>query len=120
MLATLPLLRCLSALRPPPLLALALHFPLLLPPSAFSQAPPGLAHPGLILSEAMADPAAVPDAQGEFLEIGNPGSDTLRLDSLRIDAAAQGSAAQGPAAPGPAAQGAGVQSLALAGVRIAP
>ncbi|MEO7426928.1 MAG: hypothetical protein ABI036_17200, partial [Fibrobacteria bacterium] len=42
-----------------------------------------------ILSEAMADPTAIPDAQGEFLEIGNPGADTLRLDSLRIEADAQ-------------------------------
>ena len=37
----------------------------------------------------MADPTAVADAQGEFLELGNPGPDTLRLDSLRIDADAQ-------------------------------
>ena len=58
----------------------------------------------------MADPTAVPDAQGEFLEIGNPGADTLKLDSLRIDAAAQGSAALG----------AGAQSLVLGGLRIAP
>lgn len=37
----------------------------------------------------MADPTAVADAQGEFLEVGNPGADTLRLDSLRIDVDAQ-------------------------------
>ena len=37
----------------------------------------------------MADPAAVPDAQGEFLELGNPGEDTLLVDSLRIDAGSQ-------------------------------
>ncbi len=45
---------------------------------------------GPILSEAFADPTAVADAQGEFLELGNPDADTLRLDSLRIDADAQG------------------------------
>ncbi|MDQ3001468.1 MAG: lamin tail domain-containing protein [Fibrobacterota bacterium] len=50
---------------------------------------PSSATAGPILSEAMADPAAVGDAQGEFLELGNPGADTLRLDSLRIDADAQ-------------------------------
>ncbi|MDB5104571.1 MAG: hypothetical protein JWP91_2260 [Fibrobacteres bacterium] len=44
---------------------------------------------GPILSEYMADPAMVPDAHGEFLELGNPSADTLRLDSLRIDAEAQ-------------------------------
>ncbi|GEM_PF-4062368 len=44
---------------------------------------------GPILSEAQADPTAVSDAQGEFLELGNPGADTLRLDSLRIDAESQ-------------------------------
>ena len=44
---------------------------------------------GPILSEAMADPTFTGDAQGEFLELGNPGADTLRLDSLRIDVDAQ-------------------------------
>jgi hypothetical protein len=55
--------------------------------------PAGAVHAGFragpILSEAMADPAAVADAQGEFLEIGNPGEDTLRLDSLSLHADAQ-------------------------------
>ncbi len=37
-----------------------------------------------ILSEVMADPTFVSDAQGEFLELANPTSDTLRLDSLGI------------------------------------
>ncbi|HKP95627.1 MAG TPA: hypothetical protein VJ385_07710, partial [Fibrobacteria bacterium] len=58
-------------------------------PSAASPAAAADARPGPILSEAMADPAAVPDAQGEFLELGNPYGDTLRLDSLRLDADAQ-------------------------------
>ncbi len=81
---------------------LALLSPLLFPISvpALSHASPGSAPPGLILSEAMADPAAVPDAQGEFLEIGNPGADTLASDSLRLEVDAQ--------------------SLVLGGIRIAP
>jgi hypothetical protein len=96
---TQPLLRRDDAPRKLPLL-LALAF--LLPDSSAAWTPglPGLAPTGLILSEAMADPTAVPDAQGEFLEIGNPGADTLKLDSLRIDADAQ--------------------SLVLGGLRMAP
>ncbi len=42
-----------------------------------------------ILSEVMADPTFVPDAQGEFLELANPTGDTLRLDSLGIVVAGQ-------------------------------
>jgi hypothetical protein len=61
--------------------------------AAIACVPAGAAHAGFrtgpILSEAMADPAAVPDAQGEFLEIGNPGEDTLRLDSLLLVADSQ-------------------------------
>jgi hypothetical protein len=71
------------------------------------------AGPGPILSEAMADPAAISDAHGEFLEIGNPSPDSLRLDSLRIEAAAPGTAA-------PGAGGAGAQSLTLAAVKLGP
>lgn len=120
MLATQPFLRRLSGFLSPVLFAV--QFPALFPPSvpAFSHALPGFVPPGLILSEAMADPSAVPDAQGEFLEIGNPGADTLKLDSLRIDAANLGSAAPGSGAQGAAAQGAGVQSLVLRGFRLAP
>lgn len=44
---------------------------------------------GPILSEALADPVSVADAQGEFLELGNPDADTLRLDSLRVTVDAQ-------------------------------
>src|SRR5690606_1935310 len=44
----------------------------------------GISAPGPILSEAMADPAAAADARGEFLELGNPWADSLRMDSLRI------------------------------------
>ncbi len=40
--------------------------------------------PTLILSEALADPSAVADANGEFLELGNPGADTCRLESLTV------------------------------------
>src|SRR4051812_2945046 len=38
----------------------------------------------LILSEAMADPSAVADAQGEFLEIANAGAAPERADSLLL------------------------------------
>ena len=78
----------LTALRPN-LCRFALPFLFPLSFAAYAAAEPGPAPRGLILSEAMADPGAVPDAQGEFLEIGNPGADTIRLDSLRIDAASQ-------------------------------
>lgn len=100
---TLPILRRHAALRPPPSLpAPALLFSLLFPlaAAAYSHTALGSVPPGPILSEAMADPTAVPDAQGEFLEIGNPGADTLGLDSLRLDVDAQ--------------------SLVLVGIRIAP
>lgn len=52
----------------------------LLIPCAFRA--PASASP--ILSEIMSDPSAVADARGEFLELGNPGEDSLLLDSLRI------------------------------------
>lgn len=71
---------------------------------------PAQAGPGPILSEIMADPSAVPDAQGEFIEIGNPSPDSLRLDTLRIETAA----------PGTEGSAAGAQSLTLAGVRLGP
>jgi hypothetical protein len=38
----------------------------------------------LILSEALADPSAVPDAQGEFLELANAGAAGLRADTLLL------------------------------------
>lgn len=43
-----------------------------------------IAAPRLILSEAMADPTALSDAHGEFLELANAGGDSLRLDSLTL------------------------------------
>jgi hypothetical protein len=76
---------------------------------------PAQAGSGPILSEAMADPAAVSDAHGEFLEIGNPSPDSARWDTLRIEAAAPGTAAPGTAGPA-----LGAQSLTLAGVRLGP
>ncbi|MEO6095452.1 MAG: hypothetical protein ABIW76_07170 [Fibrobacteria bacterium] len=68
------------------------------------------AGPGPILSEVMADPAAVSDAQGEFIEIGNPSPDSLRLDTLRIESAA----------PGTSGASSGSQGLTLAGVKLGP
>jgi len=61
-------------LLPPALLASALFA---LPTSADEP-------PALILSEILADPAAWPDAQGEFLELGHPGIDSARLDGVAI------------------------------------
>jgi hypothetical protein len=42
------------------------------------------AEPALILSEAFADPSAWGDAQGEFIELGNPGPDSAAWDSVAV------------------------------------
>ncbi len=44
----------------------------------------GSVHAELLLSEVMADPAAVPDASGEYLELGNSGDKELFLRKLSI------------------------------------
>jgi hypothetical protein len=56
--------------------------------------------PALILSEILADPAASPDAQGEFIELGHPGADSVRLDGVTIAMNGQ-SFALGPLGLGP-------------------
>lgn len=40
--------------------------------------------PALILSEILADPAALPDAQGEFVELANPRADSVHLESVSV------------------------------------
>ena len=82
--------------KPPSLLILAWLFPIL--PCARSVAADQA--PALILSEILADPSALPDAQGEFLELGHPGSDSAQVDSaaVSVDGA---SFALGPLALGP-------------------
>jgi hypothetical protein len=82
-----------------------LHFVILIPPAllAFvSLALPIEADepPALILSEILADPAAWPDAQGEFLELGHPGADSTRLDGVTITVDGQ-TFSLGPLSVGP-------------------
>lgn len=40
--------------------------------------------PALILSEILADPSALPDAQGEFLELGHPGTDSAHVEGVTL------------------------------------
>jgi hypothetical protein len=58
--------------------------------------------PALLISEVLADPAAWPDAQGEFLELGHPGSDSARPQDVTVSvngqALALGALALGPGA----------------------
>lgn len=65
-------------LRPPTPPGFVLAALLLSAPAAGSQTP------SLILSEILADPAALPDAEGEFLEWGHPGSETAFLEGLSL------------------------------------
>lgn len=78
----------------PPLLAFAPG-----PARAIDPADPA---PALILSEILADPAALPDAQGEFLELGAPRADSVFLDSVAVSVDGQklflGALALGPGA----------------------
>lgn len=65
------------------------HHRTLLPPTLLASVlfalPSAAAEPpALILSEILADPAAWPDAQGEFLELGHPGADSARLDGVTV------------------------------------
>lgn len=44
----------------------------------------GPAHGRMVVSEVMADPSALPDADGEFIELGNAGEAAFAADTLRV------------------------------------
>lgn len=53
-------------------------------PAAYAGAVDSFRVPELILSEILADPSAMSDAQGEFVELGCPRADSVRLESVSV------------------------------------